>query len=104
LYYRKEIDGLRAIAVLDTYPEPPNIDPTNKIADLSQSLITKNVREAYWQSLKTIITRLLNSGKKVYILYPIPELPIHISKAIHPSSIFGNNSFIDLLNNIKLTC
>jgi len=81
-----------------TYPNLPNQDPVNKFTELYQNSIAKdsNYREIYWLSLNDIITRLLNSGKTVYLLYPIPELPVHIRKAITPLTAFGDKPMFDL--------
>ena len=80
----------------DSYPELPNEDPINFFTDFSGSAITESAREIYWQSFSEIVARLLKSGKEVYILYPIPELPVDIRKAITPFSIFHSEAIVDL--------
>lgn len=81
---------------LKSYPEVPNQDPVNQFTKLYQRSTTEDRREIYWQSLNEIITRLLKSGKTIYLLYPIPELPVHISKAVTPFSVFSKKSMLDL--------
>ncbi len=81
---------------LDSYPELPNIDPVNQFTELSRRSITEDPREVYWHSFNEIITRLLKSGKTIYLLYPIPELPVHISKAVTPFSVFDHKTMLDL--------
>jgi len=46
------------------------------------------LRQRYWVSFEALVERLTLAGKKVYILYPIPELSRHINKIVYPFSIF----------------
>ncbi len=80
---------------LDSYPELPNRDP---IGQFSEPYPNEGAREVYWQSFNEIVHRLLASGKKVYLLYPIPELPVDITKAVTPFSIFGDQTLLNLRN------
>ncbi|MDC2890035.1 SGNH hydrolase domain-containing protein [Psychrosphaera algicola] len=45
----------------------------------------------YWQYLSTLLETLSNSGKKVIILMPVPELSEHIDKLLVPHSIFSKS-------------
>ncbi|MFT5426881.1 MAG: hypothetical protein ACI9ZT_001828 [Gammaproteobacteria bacterium] len=81
---------------LGSYPEIPNQNPNHQFTDSYQSSKAEDLREIYWQSYSELIARLLKSGKTVYLLYPIPELPVHISKAVVPFSVFGNKTMLDL--------
>ncbi|WP_150047526.1 acyltransferase family protein [Methylomonas rhizoryzae] len=81
---------------LSLYPNLPDETPNIKLLDSSISYTADNAREAYWKSLFKIIERLNASGKRVFIMYPIPELPVDIIKAIYPFSIFGGDGMIDL--------
>lgn len=76
-----------------SYPKIPNKYPIIKPSKLHK---TEDVREIYWNSFSEIVRRLSASGKNIYLLYPIPELPIHIAKAITPFSILGNQTMVDL--------
>lgn len=78
---------------LDTYPALPQEDPSQHIVSES-SLDAEAARELYWQSLNTIITRLTAAGKTVYIVYPIPELPLHVEKAIFPKVAFASATLL----------
>ncbi len=78
---------------LDSYPNIPNRDP---IAEFSDPLPNEDAKEIYWKSFSEIIRRLLASGKKIYLLYPIPELPTHITKAVTPFSMLGDQTMLDL--------
>lgn len=73
---------------LATWPDIPNQDPITKFSETSRQRLNIDARTAYWQSFNEIIRRLLAADKKVYVLYPIPELPIHIAKLVTPFSIF----------------
>lgn len=78
---------------LDSYPDVPDLDPVESFSDLRPNA---NTREIYWQSYNEIIRRLLASGKKIYLLYPIPELPVHIAKATTPFSMLGTKTSLNL--------
>ncbi|MEZ5751830.1 MAG: acyltransferase family protein [Paracoccaceae bacterium] len=39
-------------------------------------------REAYWNGLRGIVDRLVTAGKTVYVLGPVPELPVHVERII----------------------
>ncbi|GAB3108503.1 acyltransferase family protein [Pseudomaricurvus hydrocarbonicus] len=78
---------------LDHYPDIPNEDPVDEFTHPQENA---DLREVYWHSFSEIVRRLMASNKKVYVLYPIPELPVHISKAVSPFSIFGSQTMIDL--------
>ena len=80
---------------LDSYPYIPNNDPIESFSETHQN---EDAREIYWQSFNEIVHRLLASGKKIYLLYPIPELPVHISKAVTPFSILGSQTLLNLRN------
>ena len=80
----------------DFYPSLPNINPEFQFANLTGPLNAEEARELYWISLEAIVSRLVEAGKHVYILYPIPELPVNIHKAITPFSILGNTPMLDL--------
>jgi hypothetical protein len=81
---------------LDSYPGLPDIDPGEAFTDAFRSLTPAQSRERYWQSYKEMISRLLKSGKNVYVLYPVPELPVDINKAVTSFSIFSDDRMIDL--------
>ena len=78
---------------LGVYPELPNRDPVTNFVDFPKNL---DPREEYWQDFRKIIDRLLTSGKKVYVLYPVPELPEDINKLVSPFSIFSKEPAVDI--------
>lgn len=53
-------------------------------------------KELYWKNLREIVVRLVESNKNVILMAPVPELPVHISKAAAPFSIFGKDTLVDL--------
>ncbi|WP_114327622.1 acyltransferase family protein [Candidatus Colwellia aromaticivorans] len=79
---------------VDHFPEIP----TRVILQLKgyEEASAEQLLELYWQNLTQLLTRLQNAGKKVYLLYPIPELPVHINKATTAFSIFSREPIIDL--------
>jgi len=78
------------------YPEIPNNDPSLLLTNDYSDFTADETRELYWQGLSQIIERLITSGKTVYLQYPIPELPTHISTILTPFSIFGGGLRFDL--------
>jgi hypothetical protein len=69
--------------------------------ELSRQLDAEAAREMYWMSFEAIVSTLIETGKNVYILYPIPELPVSISKAVTPFSVLGNTTMLDLEKTIS---
>ena len=80
------------------YPELPNQDPSLRLTNEFNHLTATETRELYWQGLSQMVERLLASGKTVYLQYPVPELPAHISTILTPFSIFGGGLRFDLQN------
>ena len=72
------------------------IDPKEHLPESPGDSVSVEVGGKYWQSLHAIISRLLGAGKNVHVLYPIPELPVHINVAITPFSVFESHTSIDL--------
>lgn len=80
------------------YPNYPNNDPSLLLTEDYSQLSAQETRELYWQGLHQMVNRLIDSGKRVYLQYPIPELPLHISNLLTPFSIFGGDLRFDLQN------
>jgi hypothetical protein len=81
---------------LSAYPDLPDVNPGNRYTNFADLLSAEDAREIYWKSFATIVGRLLSAGKQVHILYPIPELPVDIRKAVAPFSILGRSTMLDL--------
>ena len=81
---------------LESYPHVPDESLTRLFIDNQDNLTSQQARERYWESFANIVEQLTSNGKKVYLLYPIPELSIHIEKAITPLSIFSSSPMVDL--------
>ena len=60
-----------------SYPTLPDAHP-NFLLDRSADA----ARDAYWTGFTTLTRRLLRAGKHVYILAPIPELPVLVDRYI----------------------
>ena len=69
--------------------------------DFYKSLIN-DPREVYWQSFYSMIKALQFSGKTVFILYPIPELPQQIITLVRPITIFSKKIRTDLRRTTSL--
>jgi len=81
---------------MDAYPDLPNQFKRSAMIDIYQNFPDQELRELYWQSLLGVIKRLRAAGKDVYIIYPVPEIPVHIEKAVLPYSVFGNKTMLNL--------
>jgi hypothetical protein len=97
---KKVILGFRHNAFLygdhaASYPEVPDIYPSDRFEEIYAKKID-DLRAAYWLDHQTLVKRLLAAEKTVYLLYPIPELPIHISQLTSPFSIFSQEPLYDL--------
>ena len=82
-----------------SYPSLPNQSPAGLIQQAS-AYNADNLRELYWQDLKHKVDTLLLSGKRVFIVYPVPELPLSIVKLSSPLSIFSNQTLLDVNNTL----
>ncbi|WP_100643252.1 acyltransferase family protein [Alteromonas facilis] len=75
----------------------PQIPKAIELDIVDSSDINDNEKlELYWLNLSEIISRLVDSNKTVWLLDPIPELPVHISKGANPFSIYGKSTLLDL--------
>lgn len=78
---------------LDAYPLLPQEDPSEHMLT-KQDIDADTARELYWRSLNTMINRLTAAGKKVYVIYPMPELPLHVEKAVFPRIAFASETLL----------
>ncbi|MBW8191635.1 acyltransferase [Neiella marina] len=79
-------------ATLFPAPEIPHSKQPLGLGELNRA----EVNEAYWQSLKSLIEALSEAGKQVYLIYPIPELPLDIKRGSFPFSIFHTTPWLNL--------
>ena len=85
----------------NSYSSSPDSNPGIQFANLTRPLDAEEAREIYWASFEAIVSKLIAAGKNVYILYPIPELPMDINKAIMPFSVLRNTTMLDLDRSIS---
>lgn len=79
-----------------TYPDTPNENPNYLFKRESRTRSASSARALYWKGFKEMIDLLLASGKTVYILYPIPEIPKEFRTASMPMTIFSHGTMLDL--------
>jgi len=85
----------------DVYPELPDGDPRRMMAE--DFIGTRqDAEEAYWQSYQAIIDTLLKADKRVFILFPVPEVPVDIHIALSPFSIFNSQPLLDLEKSLPM--
>lgn len=77
-----------------SYPSVPS-DVVLSI-DSETVLSDEDKLNLYWQNLELLIRRLLTANKKVILLEPIPELPIHIERGIYPFTMFGGDQLLNI--------
>lgn len=87
---------------IKSYPEVPDSDPRMIMSKNFQGIDKEEARALYWASFKNVIDTLVEAKKNVFLLYPIPELPIHIEKVVTPFSIFENNPFLNIESTTSL--
>lgn len=78
------------------YPALPDNSPAGGMVGINRTATNQELRQKYWESLQEIINRLVMAGKRVYVVYPVPELPVDIRKAVTPFSVFEHEPIVDL--------
>jgi len=81
---------------LDMYPNLPRISLDHPFFSSHHNIGAEGFQEIYWNSLKAIVSRLLKAGKDVYLMYPVPELPLDINMAVMPFSVFNTTTMLNL--------
>lgn len=61
-----------------TYPATPDLPPNFLTQGTPQA-----ARDAYWKDYVTAIKRLSAAGKRVYVMLPLPELPVNVDRYIY---------------------
>lgn len=75
----------------------PIIPQQVQLAIKSPSTLSEEEKlSLYWQSLEKMVMSLLAANKRVVLMEPIPELPMHITKGVTPFSIFHSTTRLDL--------
>jgi peptidoglycan/LPS O-acetylase OafA/YrhL len=91
--------GFRYSAYLfgEHMPDYPSV-PTkvNGFIANQREITDEAALELFWEDFHSIIFRLVKSNKRVWLMYPIPELPMHINKGVHPFSIFNKGTVLNL--------
>ena len=85
------------------YPDVPNESFKAKLYESHKYSDEQHAREAYWSSFKEMIERLHRAGKTVYVLFPIPELPLSMQKAVAPFSILSDKPLLPLNESTSVT-
>ncbi len=79
-----------------TYPLMPDENPNYLFEKSSRVRTASAARLLYWKSFKASVDQLIEAGKTVYILYPVPELPKEFGTAAMPMSVFSDKTLLDL--------
>ena len=96
---RNVLLGFRYSATLfgdhkSSYPDAPKEVVLKVKSPTGNPLSNAEKLELYWANLEEVIARLVRAGKTVYLMGPVPELPVHISKATTPFSIFDSEALL----------
>jgi len=81
---------------LADFPRLPHKDPRRQFTAAYLAGMKEDPRDIYWRDFAAILRRLKETGKTVYVIYPVPELPLDIHQAVHPKTVFGSQTKIDL--------
>ena len=88
---------------IDVYPRLPNKSPLYILPRSERKKSShQKARDYLWSSFEKTIYSIVSSGKRVFIVYPVPELPLHIKKMMAPRTIFSNRPTIDLNKAISI--
>jgi peptidoglycan/LPS O-acetylase OafA/YrhL len=71
---------------LDFFPDTPTRRPR-----FLRSFNADEAREEYWKSFTALVQRLLSAEKRVYVLFPVPELGKPVAGNIHRANILGEH-------------
>jgi peptidoglycan/LPS O-acetylase OafA/YrhL len=77
------------------YPALPQLDPARIVATPA-NIDGQRTEQLYWQGFSQLIEQLRQAGKTVYVLFPVPEVPLNIHQAIHPFSVLNTRPLLDL--------
>ncbi len=64
------------------------LGPSHHIVNTNKLQSQEEIEQDYYRSFEALVTVLLQYGKKVIIVGPIPELPIDMKKIFTPLTIF----------------
>ncbi len=85
-----------------TYPALPDVDPNTWLSKATQQHSAEAARALYWKGFADMIQQLQQAGKRVYVLYPVPEIPVEFRRMVTPFSIFSQASMMDLEQTVPL--
>lgn len=71
-----------------SYPDVPDMDPRLEVMVDQELGSVEDARQLYMDSFVMMIDQLRGAGKKVFVVYPLPELPRSIKRSLYPSHIF----------------
>lgn len=84
------------------YPELPNRNPAQLFAGEGKLLEADVARKMIWQSFGESVRRLMAAGKRVHVVYPVPELPLSIRRGALPRTVWGSEPILDLERAVSL--
>ncbi|SET41218.1 acyltransferase family protein [Thalassotalea agarivorans] len=85
------------------YPHIPAENANHRLTNEFHQLSSEQAAEMYWQDYVKALQKLLDSGKQVYVLFPVPEIPDDINTILTPFSIFGGSYSYDLTKTTPLS-
>ena len=81
--------------ISNTFPDIPSLINPNTFHKQYAAFEEEQLEALFWGGLDRILSSLEKSKKKIYVLYPLPELPTDIRNAIKPLSIFHEKAILD---------
>ncbi len=87
---------------LSSYPELPQKNRINFVDKSKRKEHRNNIREYYWNSYRKTVETLVQANKKVFVVYPVPELPLSIKNMIAPVTIFSEKPTLNPVKAVSL--
>ncbi|MEM7377111.1 MAG: acyltransferase family protein, partial [Pseudomonadota bacterium] len=74
---------------LDVYPGVRSQSVSANFHPDERSISDEDAIDAYWRGVVETVSQLQAAGKTVHIVWPIPELPAHVSELLTPFSVLS---------------
>lgn len=85
------------------YPEIPDEDRSFEFEIDGAEYTKEQSYQMYWENVQHLTDTLLNAGKRVVMIEPLPELPLDIRQLIFPKELFSESYHLPLENTTPLS-
>lgn len=84
------------------YPEVPDEDRSFEFEFNGVDVSKEQSYQMFWENYQHLIDLLLNAGKQVVVLDPLPELPLDIRQLVYPKELLSGQYHLPLENTTTL--